>query len=235
VPESFFARLAPASAEALCADLRISILDAGTWVFREGEPAIEAYLVRRGLMKMVKVGVDGTAVLLGLPGPGDLVGVHAVIDGIPRTAGVRTIYESEIVVVPRDRLREVIGDNPDVALTLLAELSLQLHQALEHILDLSASSATSLVIGRLVELATDETFSSIRRPEGTSMIIDLPLSQADLAAWAGVSHRSAASALGVLRRSGLVSTSRMRIEIHDLDALGTLIAAPSHPNVARAT
>jgi CRP/FNR family transcriptional regulator, cyclic AMP receptor protein len=70
------------------------------------------------------------------------------------------------------------------------------------------------VAARLVELAQ-------RYGEQTDrgVIIDLPISQEELAGWTGSSREAVAKALHSLRDLGLVVTERRQITVSDLDGL----------------
>jgi CRP/FNR family transcriptional regulator, cyclic AMP receptor protein len=49
--------------------------------------------------------------------------------------------------------------------------------------------------------------------------ITLPISQAELASWVGISRKAVSNTLQVLRRRGWIKTGRKTIIVKDLDAL----------------
>ena len=114
---------------------------------------------------------------------------------------------------------EVIAQHPNFALSMLANLTGQLRRTTNHLLALAAADANELIARRLLQLATSPTFSPVRSELAGSTLISSPLSQHELADWAGVSHRSGAAVLHQLRDDGVISTSRLRLEIHDIQAL----------------
>lgn len=187
----------------------------GSRLFHEGEPPVEAFFIDRGLVKLVKTAEDGTESLLEFRGPGAFVGERSVVDGLPRmTSGVAATPAS-VAAVPRDLLMAWIQRDTDLALTMLTTFAGCVRSAARHVLDLRVGNATSLVATRLLQLIQDPTFESIRVDRGSGIEIEMPMTQQELASWAGVSHRSATNVLQQLRDERLISTSRYHVEIRN--------------------
>ena len=51
------------------------------------------------------------------------------------------------------------------------------------------------------------------------VVVDMPVTQRELATWAGVSHRSAVGALARLRRERIIATSRLQMTVLDFEGL----------------
>lgn len=75
-------------------------------------------------------------------------------------------------------------------------------------------AAHGRLAARLVELA--ERYGEV---SDAGIVIGVPLSQEELAAWVGASHAGVAKALQTLRELGWIGTQRRRIVVHDLEAL----------------
>jgi EAL domain-containing protein (putative c-di-GMP-specific phosphodiesterase class I) len=98
-------------------------LQAGSLVFREGDPPTTAFLVESGEIEVI-AGLDATPVSLGRIGPGDLLGEMAVIDDAPRTASARALTDCVLLPVARDQLHERIDHaDPVVRALLRAQLA----------------------------------------------------------------------------------------------------------------
>ena len=215
---SFLDELPSGTADALLAGARRLVLEKGSWLFHEGDEAYEAFLLTDGLMKLLKVAPDGTQTLIGVRGPGALLGEISLIDGLERSTGALAAVSSTFLVVKRDRLAEVMDEDPTLSHTILSMLCRRLRASDDHILELARGDVSGLVAQGLLELATAPAFGAAR-DVGESIVIRLPLSQHELAAWAGVSPRSAAGALQRLRDEGVIDTGRMQIVVHDVDRL----------------
>jgi CRP-like cAMP-binding protein len=70
--------------------------------------------------------------------------------------------------------------------------------------------------GRLVELA--ERYGQRREGE-EGVLIDLAITQEELAGWTGASREALTKALQTLRGLGWIETGRRSLRIHDLEAL----------------
>jgi CRP-like cAMP-binding protein len=70
------------------------------------------------------------------------------------------------------------------------------------------------VCARLIELADRYGYR-----DGDTTVIHSPLSQADLAAWTGLSREAVVKALRQLRTTGWISNRGPDITVHDLERL----------------
>ncbi|HVE46297.1 MAG TPA: cyclic nucleotide-binding domain-containing protein [Acidimicrobiales bacterium] len=76
---------------------KISVLDAGEDLTRQGEPGDELHLVLDGILS---VDVDGRE--LAELGPGAVVGERAILEGGTRTATLRAVTKVKVATVPAD-------------------------------------------------------------------------------------------------------------------------------------
>lgn len=96
-----------------------SILDRKTFyqddfIFREGDPAYAAYLIRAGRVHIQRRREDGEILHLATLGRGQLFGELALIDGEPRSAdAVAADKTVELVVVTEPSLKNKIEELDD--------------------------------------------------------------------------------------------------------------------------
>lgn len=181
-----------------------------------------------GLLKLVMTSSDGSEALVAFRGPDTFVGEYSAIDGLPRLATAVVVAETTVTPIDRHELLEVLRSDPDLALALLVNLARDVRATAVHVLGLASADPLARVARRLVDLVSDPTFASVRRVTSESVIIDMPVSQHDLARWAGVSHRSVGASLQRLRNDGQISTGRLRLEVHDVAGLSER-AEPTEP------
>jgi CRP/FNR family transcriptional regulator len=189
--------------------------ETGSHLFREGEPPIEAFFIYGGIVKLIKTAEDGTESVLDFRGPGAFVGESSVVDGRPRMKSGVAATPTTVASVPRDQLLQCLRHDTDLSLTMFSTFARCLRGTFEHMLDLRVGDAASLIATRLMQLVRDPTFDSIRMDRGDTIAIEMPMTQGELASWAGVSHRSATNALQQLRDDNLISTTRYHLEIRD--------------------
>jgi CRP-like cAMP-binding protein len=174
----------------------------------------EVLVLTSGWVKVSATTSAGKAVLLALRGPGDLVGELSALDEAPRSASIVAIEPVQALAVPHARFRAFLLDHPEHALTLLKEISARLRDADAKRVQLAAYSTLGRVAFCLLELCD-------RFGEGEAGAVDitLPLSQEELASWAGASLESVGRALQQMRGLGWIETRRRAIRVLDRAAL----------------
>ena len=197
-------------------------LRAGDRLFAEGDATTDVFLVEQGLVKIVKTAAGGGESLVTLRGSGGLVGEHSAIDGRPRGTGAIAATDLVVSVVSRDRLLATLDATPGFAAALLTQFTAQLRSTTRDVLALATGDALALVAARLVEMVADPMFASLRSTARGVVVLEMPISQQELASWAGVSHRSTTAVLRELRDRGLVTTQRLHIEVHDPEGLAVI-------------
>lgn len=186
----------------------------GEAMFSQGDFADRLFLIEQGWVKITHASPDGRETVLGLRGPGEVVGELSTVDRAPRSAAAVTLGEVEVLVVPGRVLEQALQSDASAALELLRIVAARLRDADVKRVEFSSLSTVGRVASRLVELA--ERFG---RPTAEGVEVELPLSQEELAAWCGSSREATVKALRALRATGAVITGRRTATIPDLDAL----------------
>ena len=113
-------------------------LNAGEYLFREGESAEYGYVVKSGKIEIVKSGAASEMILAEL-GPRSLFGEMALIDGSPRSASARASVETSVTEIRSDTFNHLIRNDPDTAVRLMKALAGQLRSANNDLANLSDS------------------------------------------------------------------------------------------------
>lgn len=212
--ESFLACLSSEEARELRSRGVTRSFLSGAALFHERQVSDKVVVLLSGRVKLSCTTDDGKEVLLAIRGPGDLLGELSAIDGEPRSAAGTAIEPVEALTVAATDFTSFIGRNPRVALLILRMLSGRLRDADRKRVEFAAQDAVSRVAGRLVELC--ERFGE----QGERGIrINLPISQEELAGWAGASREAVSKALKTLRELGWIETHRRSLTVLDLEAL----------------
>ena len=103
-------------------------LSKGEYVFREGETASYAYMLKEGSVSIVKSGVDGLVQLTEAQA-GMIFGEMALIDGNPRSAGAVASTEVVLTEVDRTYFLTYLAANPNVAFDIMRRLSSQVRSS----------------------------------------------------------------------------------------------------------
>jgi CRP-like cAMP-binding protein len=218
-PVGFVDRLAPDVRDELLALGRRRRFAARSTLLFEGDRPLDVVVVGEGIVK-VGTTVEGREVVLDILGAGDIAGELAPLDGRVRSAGVVAMTSVVADVIPTEAFMAFLAARPDVALTLLRCVSTRLRDASRRQVEYGALDAVGRVCRRLVELT-----GRYGRPVGTAVRIDAPLTQSDIAAWAGLSREAVVKALQTLRRLGWVATTPRGITVLDVAAVTTRAAS----------
>ncbi|HET9718460.1 MAG TPA: MFS transporter [Solirubrobacteraceae bacterium] len=112
-----------AARDALAEDALPVRVEAGEWLFRQGEEADAMYLVQAGRMEVV---AEPSGQLLRQLGRGDVVGELALLTDSPRSASVRAARSSELLMIRRGDFEQLLGASPATSLALSRSLAEQL-------------------------------------------------------------------------------------------------------------
>ena len=187
---------------------------ASTTLFAQGDESRHVLVVTSGRCKVVWCSDDGQEALLGVRGPGDILGDMSALDGQPRSASVVALEPVEAAVLTTGEFESFLLDHPRVAIRLLRQIVGRLREADRSRAEFGTGDTNSRLSSLLVDLS--ERFG-VSRPDGVH--IDVALSQEDLGNSIGASRRAVANALQELRRQGVVETGRRSIVVTDIERL----------------
>lgn len=211
---AFLEQLEPADREEFIALASTRRFPRGVAIFHAGDDRGSVMVIQAGHVKVASIGRDGREVVLGVDGPGELLGELSAIDATPRSATITTLDAVEMLSVPGEAFRALLERRPRIALVLLRGVASRLRAADRQLLEYAAYDVLGRVAHRLLKLAEQSGTAS---PDG--VLIDLALTQEDLAAWTTASREAVSKALSAMRKLGWIQTRRRTIIVCDLDAL----------------
>ena len=94
----------------------------GEYIFREGESAVFAYIVKSGYVEITKRSAAGEQVLAELAPP-TIFGEMALIDGNPRSAGARAKGDTVVTEVTEESFLTYLQQNPQAAVRIMKTIS----------------------------------------------------------------------------------------------------------------
>lgn len=189
----------------------------GKLIWTQGEPAeYVAFLVSGKAMSSYQ-SRNGKIGTTGFWCAGDLLGAADIGSSTTRQQTVRCIDVCVIHTLSFERFDELVRRFPELALTIIRALSLRLRWVAQLAVTLETQSAPERICGVLVALS--ERFG-VRTDSG--VLIDLKLTNDDLAAIAGVSRQFANATLQDLRKRGLIASRAHGLVITGRDGLEKL-------------
>ena len=186
----------------------------GSALFHENQVPDRVIILQEGFVKLSCFSDDGHEVVLGIRGPGDVLGELSALDGGTRSATAVALEPVQALAVPTSYFNDFLERNPRVFRLLVQVLAHRLRDADRLRLEFAAKETMGRIASRIVELS--ERFGS--SAEG-SISIDFPLTQEELAGWTACSRDSVVKALQSMRDLGWIETGRRRIKVIDLEAV----------------
>ena len=107
---------------------------AGEVVIRAGAPRSGLIVIYSGSVHIVRKNEDGSSLVVGDLGPGELVGEFAILDDSPRSTSVVAAEPSELIGFFRPDLMQLIETDPRMGFKILYRLSQIL---VEHLRDVA--------------------------------------------------------------------------------------------------
>jgi CRP/FNR family transcriptional regulator, cyclic AMP receptor protein len=181
----------------------------GQVVFTTSDPGDTVIVVVSGRVKVTVRSADGGELTLAIIDPGGVLGELGVVDGGPRSADAETVEECQLLLVPRDAIRDICARVPSAA------------QAL--------TNSIAATLRRLTEVTADLVFLDLPRrvakillsqPRGNDGTIRFRMSQEELAHQAGSTRQSVNAALRGFERRGWIEMQDRAVTVKQPDALG---------------
>jgi CRP/FNR family transcriptional regulator, cyclic AMP receptor protein len=192
---------------------------AGTVLFRDGEPASEAFLLQEGRVRLLKQ-AGRMERSLRVVRPGDLFGESALLRGAARSSTAVALDDVLMLAFDHATFDQVLATSAEVAGRVLGQLIRRLRDAEDQIEILMLRDGQSKVVVALLKLAQQEVASV---PEDASAPqVSLGLSPLELSAQVGLDVDTVKRIVAQLRETGHVRIQDERIEVPNLDTLRDL-------------
>ncbi len=187
----------------------------GAKLFLEGDSASEVLIIQKGQIKITVGSHDGREVLLEVRGAGEVIGEMALIDDSPRSASAFSLTTpTEVLVMSVRSFKELVDTDGDFTRSLLDEMVRKVRDASFHQLELALDDVVGRVARRLLDL--DQRFG---RMKAGVVSVKSPITQQEMADWAGVSRQAVVKELSALRDAGIVESKGSVMTIIDREAL----------------
>lgn len=164
---AWFSSLTAQELDQLVAKCSWQQLDAGSVIFREGDPGDALFVVVTGQVQVHIVSISGNVVLNRF-GPGDIFGEIAVLDGRGRTATATTTTESGLLRIGRQEFLAFLDEFPRYTTRLVLLLAARLRTTVQIFPDLDGLSPEYNINGdsptpSIAPLLPHDTESAIER------------------------------------------------------------------------
>lgn len=122
----------------------------GSQLFMEGESARTVFIITEGKVKLTTSSTEGRTLILGLSGPGEALGLSAIILDQPYDISAETIAPSKIEHLKKQDFIKMLNENHEISICAAAQLSEQYYDAQKEIRSLGLSHTTTEKMARLL-------------------------------------------------------------------------------------
>jgi CRP-like cAMP-binding protein len=196
----------------------------GQTLFYEGNPATGAYCVGSAYAKVIRTAPHGRRHALSVAGPGDVLGLEAVLAGHPYAYGAEVLAEGIVCQLDRNEILDLAEHHPAFRRAAIQHLAESLSQSEGERAQLAGGDVRERTAHVLLTLAT-----RFGQWDDGTLRLYLELSREDLAEMIGVAVETAIRQLSDLRRRGILSTTGRAIVVEDPERLARLARAASVP------
>ena len=209
-----FRHFSPAALEAIAPRFLQRTYLKGQVLFHEGDPGNSLWVLASGIVKVSVASRQGDEMLLITLAPPETFGELSLIDGAPRSATVEVVETARVLILGRDVWSSLIKEDHAFTEAVLHSVA----QMVRRLTDQTADFAFLDLHGRVAKLIAG--FADERgRPFDGGLILDLHLTQADLARMVGGSRQSVNQILRALEERGYIELQRQSIFVKQLEAL----------------
>jgi CRP-like cAMP-binding protein len=219
-----FEGLTPAQRRRLESRAVLRTFRRGEVIYFPTEPGRSVLLLARGRVKIKAVTPEGKETILAFVDEGELFGELALLDDQPRNEFAEAVSEARVIALLREDLLWLMGQRPDVALSLTKLVGLRRRRIENRLRNLLFRPTRERLLALLQEL-----LESHGRPAGAAWEVGLRLSHQELANLIGATRETVTLTLGQLQREGLIRVDRRRLVVLDrkrLEAAAAGLATP---------
>lgn len=202
-----FSELNPSDTDILTSHGTIRSYPTNSILINEGDNTDSLYVVMEGEVKVYASDESGKEVILNMLGAGEYFGELALVDEEPRSASVKTMQPTRVMIIAKQDFKKALADHPDMAYNLIQSLTRQVRTLTNNVKSLALMDVYGRVAHTLLDLAT--------KMEDGSMVIEQKLTHQDIADMVGASREMVSRILKDLINGGYISVKSKIVTINE--------------------
>lgn len=211
-----FRDLNPAEMDAMAAAAPMKRYERGELVYTPHHPVETLFILKKGRIRIFRVSPDGRALTTAIIEPGTIFGEMVVVGQQMHDSFAEALDEVVVCAMTKTDVRQLLLGDARIAARISETLGRRLGELEQRLSDAIFKSVPERIASALVVLAAGRA----ARTHGRG--VQVRLTHEQLAALAGTSRETATKILNEFADKRLVSLSRGRITILDLDRLAEI-------------
>jgi CRP/FNR family transcriptional regulator, cyclic AMP receptor protein len=203
--------------KAVVQEMREIVFDANQAIFARGDPGKDIYFVMSGRVRLSVLTPEGRELSFAHAEAGQIFGEIAVLDGGMRTADATAVTKVQSLALSKAALMRLMETRPKVGEGVIKFLCNRVREA-DQQLEGIALYPIEVRLARFF-LAAARQKGDIK--QGVKVVLDLPISQSELALLIGASRPKVNAALALLEDDGAIARSdgRFTCDMDELEAI----------------
>ena len=177
-------------------------------IYLQGDTAQSFCYIKKGSVKVYMNSVDGNEKTLNTARHGEIIGEGAFFDKKPRVSSAKALTNTEVIMIDKKRLTDIIAQHPTLAFELREILANRIRLLSSQLDSMTFMQADARIAGLLLE---SEHNGSVA------------ITHEEIANAVGVSRVTVSKTLSRFAKSGYISTEYRRILIKSREDLEKLV------------
>jgi CRP-like cAMP-binding protein len=187
----------------------------GTYLFQEGQPAEEIYIILLGKFQISKMNVEGRELSLRLCQRNDIIGELTLFTYQPRYLfNALALEDSKVAAINIETLEQALVQNTQLAYEFMKWMNDHFRKTITKFRDLVLHGRKGALYSTLIRFS-----NSYGVNQENGILITVPLTNQDLANFTGTARESVSRMLSDLRKKKIITIIRKTIIIHDIEFL----------------
>ena len=201
-----FSELAAQDTDKLTQHSTIRTYPANTILISEGDSTDSLFVVLEGKVKVFASEQHGKEVILNILGPGEYFGELALLDEQPRSASVKTLAPTKVMVITKNDFKTCLANDSEMAYRLIRALIGQVRALTSNVKSLALLDVYGRVARTLLDLA---------EKVDDEMVIMQKFTHQDIADMVGASREMVSRILKDLVSGGYITIKNKRYTINE--------------------
>lgn len=194
---------------------QIKELKKDAYLFREGDAISGVFIIRSGKIRIEKVTPNGRELTLKICGPGQLVGEVTIFSEAPKyMLDARAIEDAVCLHISINDLEEALLLNGKLSVAFMKWMGIDQQKTQTKFRDLMLHGKKGALYSTLIRLSNSY---GVENEKG--ILIDLVLTNQELANFCGMTREVVNRMLGDLKKKGILTINEGKILLHDIGYL----------------
>jgi CRP-like cAMP-binding protein len=209
-----FANIPPADCREIVAAAREGEFSRRVTIFLEGDPIRHVVLLTSGSAKVIKLGQNGTEVILRIAGPGDVVELAGPPAQDRHRSTAQALRASTALIWEASAFQALAARFPALRHNILKVVAQRLQELEERYREISTEKVATRLSLQLVRL-----FNQLGRRVNGNGTLKLNLSREELAEMTGTTLFTVSRLLSEWKARGVLTAGRECVYVHNIQAL----------------